>query len=131
MSTTTVKEVKDSIRSLENGKATAIDAIHAEMLNVDLATPVQVLSTFFNEEWEREEIPEDWRKGLIVKIPKKGDISVCDNSRGSRVILNCIRRALDQRIREEQAGFRAGRGCSDQIFALRNIVEQCIECNAP
>ena len=39
--------------------------------------------------------------------------------------------AVDQRIREEQAGFRAGRGCSDQIFALRNIVEQCIEWNAP
>ena len=33
--------------------------------------------------------------------------------------------------REEQAGFRAGRGCLDQIFALRNIVEQCIEWNAP
>ena len=35
--------------------------------------------------------------------------------------------AVNQRIRKEQAGFRAGRGCSDQIFALRNIVEQCIE----
>ena len=140
--TPTVKEVKDAIRSLKNGKATGIDAIHAEMLKVDLPTSVGVLSPFFNEVWEREEIPEDWRKGLIVKIPKKGDISVCDNSRGitllsipskvfCRVILNRIRMAVDQRIREEQAGFRAGRGCSDQIFALRNIVEQCIEWNAP
>ena len=39
--------------------------------------------------------------------------------------------AVDQRIREEKAGFRAGRDCSDQIFAPRNIVEQCIEWNAP
>ena len=38
---------------------------------------------------------------------------------------------MDQRIREEQAGFTAGRGCSDQNFALRNIVEQCLEWNAP
>ena len=44
-------------------------------------------SPFFNEVWEREEIPEDWRKGLILKIPKKGDISVCDNSRGINLIL--------------------------------------------
>ena len=30
----------------------------------------------------------------------------------------------------EQPGFRAWEGCSVQIFALRNIVEQCIEWNA-
>ena len=48
-----------------------------------------------------------------------------------RVILNRIRMAVDQRILEEQAGFRAERGCSDHNFALRNIVEQCIEWNAP
>ena len=62
---------------------------------------------------------------MIVKMTKKGDICVCDNSRGitllliptkvfCRVILNQIRMAEDQRIREEQAGFRAGRGCLDQ-----------------
>ena len=126
----------------KTGKATGIDAIHAEMLKIDLQTFVGVLFPFFIQVWEREEIPEDWRNGLIVKIPNKGDISVCDNSRGitllsipsevfCRVILNRIRMAVDQRIREEQAGFKARRGCSDQIFALRNIFEQCIEWNAP
>ena len=76
MGTPTVKEVKDAIRPLKNGKATGIDAIHAEMLQFDFPTSVGVLSPCFNEVWEREEIPEDWRKDLIVKIPKKGDISV-------------------------------------------------------
>ena len=28
-------------------------------------------------------------------------------------------------------GFRRGKGCTDQIFALRNIIEQSIEWNAP
>ena len=114
-----MKEVKDAIRSLKNGKTTDIDAIQAEMLKVDLPNYVVSLSPFFIEVWEREEIPEDWKKDLIVKIPKKGDISVCDNSRGitllsipskvfCNVILNRIRMAVDQRIQEEQAGFRAG-----------------------
>ena len=66
---------------------------------------------------EREEIPEDCRKGLIVKIPKKGGL-LCDTrgitllSKPSkvlfRVILNRIRMTVDQRIREEKVGFRAG-----------------------
>ena len=40
-------------------------------------------------------------------------------------------KAIDSKLREEQAGFRAGRGCIDQIFSLRNIIEQCSEWNQP
>ena len=73
-----------------------------------------------------------------MKIPKKGDISVFDNSRGItllsipskvyRVIINLnrIRVIVDQRIREEQTG----RDCSDQFFVLKNIVEKCMQSNA-
>ena len=81
MNTPSIREVADAIRYLKYGKATGIDAIHTEMLKVDLPTSVGVFCPFFIEVWEREEIPEDWRKGLIVKIPKKEDISLCDNSR--------------------------------------------------
>ena len=66
-------------------------------------------------------------------IPKNGDISFYDNSLGitllsipsnvfCSVILNRTSMAMDQRIREEQTGLRKARNCSDQIFALRNIV---------
>ena len=105
------------------------------MLKVDLPKSVGIRCTFFNEVWERDEMPEDWRKDLIVKIPKKGDVSVCVNSHGitllsipskvfCRVILNRIRMAVDQRIREEHAGIRADRGRSDQIFEVQTGVRQ-------
>jgi len=32
--------------------------------------------------WEKEKIPEDWEEGLIIKIPKKADLSNCNNWRG-------------------------------------------------
>ena len=38
---------------------------------------------------------------------------------------------IDTKLREEQTGFRKGRGCTDQIFTLRNIIEQSIEWNMP
>ena len=38
---------------------------------------------------------------------------------------------MDEYIRQEQAGFRPGRSCSDHIFTLRQIVEQSKEWNAP
>ena len=78
--------------------------------------------------------------GLILKIPNKGYISVCDNLRGISLIsipsklfchVNLNRIRMDQKIREEQTGFRAGRGISDHIFVLRNIFQQCIDRKAP
>ena len=33
---------------------------------------------------------------------------------------------VDNRLREEQAGFRNGKSCADQIATLRNIIEQSI-----
>jgi len=29
--------------------------------------------------WEKEKFPGDWEEGLIIKIPKKGDVSSCNN----------------------------------------------------
>ncbi len=77
-----------------------------------------------------------------MKLPKKGNLQEWDNWRGitllsipskifCRVLLKRIDQAIDPRLRQEQAGFRKGRGCMDQIFALRNIIEQCLEWNVP
>ena len=38
-----------------------------------------------------------------------------------------IRTGVESRLRKEQAGFRPGRGTTEQIFMLRNIIEQSIE----
>ena len=92
--------------------------------------------------WQAEEVPGDWRRGAIVKLPKKGNLSDCNNWRGitllsisgkvfCSVLLNRLREHVDSRLREEQAGFRKGRSCSEQIFTLRTIIEQSLEYQTP
>ena len=93
------------------------------------------------EIWEdAENIPADWKGGLIAIIPKKGDLRDFNNYRGimllstpgkvkKRIILERLRKGVDDELRENQAGFRNGRSCSDQIATLRIIIEQSIEWN--
>ena len=91
-----------------------------------------------NRIWNEEQIPDDWRKELLVKLPKKGDLSLCNNWRGITllsipskflysVILQRIKTEVGKSLRDEQEGFRQERSCVDQIATLRIIVEQIIE----
>jgi len=83
-------------------------------------------------------MPNDWKCGLLIKIPKKGDTANCDNWRGitllsipskvfTRILLNRIREHVNYRLQREQAGFRPNRSCIDQINTLWIIIEQCVE----
>jgi len=46
------------------------------------------------------------------------------------LILERIRKAVDPKSREEQAGLREGRSCKDQIVTLY-IIEQSLEWQSP
>jgi hypothetical protein len=78
--------------------------------------------------------PPCWGESIVVPIFKKGSRTACNNYRGISlipvvskvlvsVILNRLNAARDRSTREEQAGFRVGRGCIDQIFTLRQLLE--------
>ena len=127
---------------MKAGKAPGSDNICTEMLKTGIHFAGRVFTDLFSDIWTNDVIPNDWNKGLIVKLPKKGDLQHCDNWRGiillsvpskifSRVLLNRIEGAIYVKLRQEQVGFRRRKGCTDQIFALRNIIEQSIGWNAP
>ena len=71
-------------------------------------------------------------------IPKKGDLTCCDNWRGIallEVVGKVLATVLQQRLQmvveevlpESQCGFRVGRGCSDMIFTVRQLLEKSYE----
>ncbi|CAI2734940.1 unnamed protein product [Schistosoma spindalis] len=137
----TIEEISMAIRQIKSGKAAGLDSIPAEALKADVAATARILQTLFRKIWDEEQVPKDWKEGLLVKIPKKGDLSNCDNYRGitllsipgkvfNRVLLNRMKDSVDAQLRDQQAGFRKDRSCTDQIATLRIIVEQSIEWNS-
>ena len=78
----TREEIKSALGDMKSGKASGIDSIMADLPRVDTDTTVQVLHELFNKIWEEESVPEDKLRGLIIKLPKKGDLTSCENWRG-------------------------------------------------
>ena len=112
------------------------------MLKADIEVSTKWLKKLFDKIWAEEETPGEWSRGILTTVPKKGDLSKCSSWRGitllsvpSKILVNIlierIRKAIDKELRKEQAGFRKGKGTSDQIFILRNIIEQSVEWQAP
>lgn len=134
------EEVTRSIAAMRSGRAGGIDGVTADMLKSEMKYGPALLTSIFEEIWDSETTPEDWKTGLIAKLPKKGDMSDCNNWRGitllsltskvfSRVIFKRLLEALQTVLRQEQAGFLPGRSCPEHIFTLRQIFEQCNEWN--
>nr|KAG5689968.1 hypothetical protein BaRGS_033649 [Batillaria attramentaria] len=42
-------------------------------------TAVNMLHSLFSKIWEKEEVPAQWKEGIVIKLPKKGDLRDCSN----------------------------------------------------
>ena len=135
-------EIESAINKLKAHKSGGVNDTVGELLKASPKLSTEILEPLLRKIWEKEEIPSDWTKGLTCKLPKKGDLGQCNNWRGitllciilkvfTRCILNRIKDPIDEKIRREQAGFRKGRSCLDQIFALRTILEETNEFQTP
>ena len=69
--------------------------------------------------WRRGEVPSDWFDAVLIPLPKKGDLSHCDNWRGislldvvgkvvARVLQERLQKLAEDQLPESQCGFRKG-----------------------
>jgi hypothetical protein len=73
------REIIEAIKAMKKGKSTGINNIPAEILQVDPHLSAEMLYPLFLDIWKEERVPKDWKEGIIVKIPKKGDYRNCNN----------------------------------------------------
>ena len=136
------EEIQTAVTQLRKRKASGADGISAEWLMLGGAETIRWLASLFSSIWASESIPSDWLDHLIVPLHKKGSRSECDNYRGiallsipskvfARVLLNRIKPRAEALLRENQCGFRKGRGCTDQLFSLRVMMEKAREYRRP
>jgi hypothetical protein len=85
-------------------------------------------------------LPDQWKESIIVPIYKKGDKTDCSNYLGisllstlykilSNILLSRLTPYVDEIIGDHQCGFRCNRSTTDQIFCIRQILEQKWEYN--
>ena len=92
--------------------------------------------------WVEEKVPSDRTKQISVPIFKKGSKFKCDNFRGisllcsahkvfTRAMLNRMKHYVEEQLSESQCGFRAKRGCCDQLFSTKILMQRAKEFNVP
>ncbi len=77
-----IQEIISVIKSLKNWKAPGSDNLNAELFKADNTTTATILQPIFKDMWIDSAIPKVWNKGTIIKLPKKGALSDCNNWRG-------------------------------------------------
>ena len=96
---------------------------------------LKVLHSTCQQIWKTQQWPQDWKRSVLISVPKKGNAKECSNyhtialiSHASKVMLKILQARLQQYMNRElsdvQAGFRKGRGTRDQIANISWIIEK-------
>ena len=132
----TREEVQEAVREVKVGKAAGLDGCAAECVKNGGVTVVEWLLRLLNVCFLSSMVPIDWASACVVPLYKgKGDKYDCTSFRGisllsvvgkvyGKVLIKRVREGTEGSICDEQGGFRRGRGCVDQIFAVRQVCEK-------
>ena len=136
----TKNEITHALRELQNRRAGGCDGIPPELYKEGGEALIDMLKSLLDDIWDSEQIPDEWRTSVLLPFHKKGDTQICSNYRGisllcigfkllETILLARLTEAYEPAARDNQAGFRKKRGCRDQVFAPRQILEQRSEFN--
>ena len=112
--------------------------ITAELVQAGGEAMIDILTSICNKIWKTGEWPTTWTQSLVITLPKKGNLQLCQNYRTIslinyhskamlKIILNRLQPQAEEIIAEEQADFRAERSTTEQTFNLRILCEKYLQ----
>jgi len=132
-----IHELQRTLQNLK-GNSPGIDDVHNNMLK-RLPTPIiEVLLQFFNKIWRTSELPQQWKKALIIPIHKFGKSERITSSYRPISLLPCIGKVLERivmkrlywyleserKLSSGQSGFRSRCNTLDQIARIEKVIRE-------
>ena len=113
-------ELKWALGSISMNKASGGDRIPVELFQILKDDAVKVLHSICQQIWKTQQWPQDWKRSVLIPIPKKGNDKECSSyctialiSQASKIMLKILQASLQQDMNWElpdvQAGFRKGK----------------------
>ena len=108
-------EVKSALGRITMNKASGGDGIPVELFQILKDDAVKVLHSIYQQIWNTQQWPQDWKRSVFIPIPKKGNAKECSNyhtialiSHASKVMLEIIQVKLQQYVNHELPDVQAG-----------------------
>ena len=97
-------EVKWALKgSITMNKASGGDGIPVELFQILKDDAVKVLHSMYQLIWKTQQWQQDWKRSVLILIPKKGNAKECSNyhtfaliSHASKVMLKILQARLEQ-----------------------------------
>lgn len=131
----TREELIQQLRKLKRRKAPGENGIENETWRLMPKEIEEVLYRLIKKIWKDRGIPEEWNKGIISPIWKKGDKGDVGNYKGvtlmdtaykiyANLLNDRLKAEVEEKLEEGQFGFRPERGTSDAIWILNYIANR-------
>ena len=141
MSSFTIEEMEEAIRSLSIKKSPGPDCITNEMILHLGMKSKEILLKIFNTSWKNGSVPQIWREAEMIPILKKGKDKTKAESYRPISLTSCVGKLMERlvnsrlmwhleqngKLSPEQAGFRQHRSTEDQVTLVAQSIEDAIQ----
>ena len=101
------EEVEAAVKALKMGMSAGVDNIPTELVQAGGEAMFDILTTICNNIWKTGEWPTTWTQSLVITLPKKGNLQLCQNyriisliSHPSKVMLKILLNRLQPQAEE-------------------------------
>ena len=134
-------DIEKLIQNLDPNKAHGHDQISIRMLKLCSNSICKPLEIIFNRCLETSTFPNDWKKGNVVPVFKKGDKQILKNYRPisllpvcgkifEKLIFNEMFKFFIENdlISPNQSGFKPGDSCINQLLSIIHDIYKSFDC---